>query len=658
MKLGSLFDGSGTAPLAASMCGIEPVWASEIEPYPIAVTKARFPNMKHLGSILDIKGGEIEPVDIICGGSPCQDLSVAGAQKGLIEGERSNLFFEMIRIIKEMRNATNGKSPRWVIWENVPGAFSSNKGKDFLEVLRQYSALADPNVYVPEPQGKNGKLAWRYAGNIVGHGWSLAWRTVDAQYWGVPQRRRRIYLVIDLGSERAGEILFERNGLCGDSAQGSETGEGTPADAEGSSGGSCIAFKERAGKPGGGKGILPSDGRTTFTLATSADQSVCYEQKTEQLYEPKSLMDENWEEKDTAGSLRANASKSGHVVVETSADRCLNPWDCQSKRILPTNGVSDALCAAEKRPAGLPPNVCYKVEAFGHDERSTQFAKDGCCDSLVASDYKQPISVAYQTVAIEGNGTRESHQGDGYVESDKMYTLNTIERHAVCYGIEGNTVDRNSQKNGSGISQDVCPTLNTQDHHAVAYGVDAYNQQLLEDKSIPIRSAASDIDHVGGVLVLNDQGGQVMDVSDKAGTLRAQEHGHQPIVCHSASDAQAQSHAELGMKNQNYVCYGIDQQGGKGNAAYQKDVSPTLCSDSHGTPHAVCFVPKSNKQAVACDMYNGAITGDITPNLNAKSCNSATHSGPSVLVINDRNTELKATEKHQISLFDDLFKED
>lgn len=238
MKLGSLFDGSGTAPLAATMCGITPAWASEIEPYPIAVTTARFPEMKHLGSILDIKGGEIEPVDIICGGSPCQDLSVAGQQKGLIEGERSNLFFEMIRVIREMREATHGRYPRFVIWENVPGAFNSNKGQDFLEVLRQYAKVADPNIHVPVPECKNGKLTWRYAGSIVGNGWSLAWRTMDAQYWGVPQRRRRIYLVLDLGSERAGEILFEREGLRGNLEESGEAGERVAAHAQGSVGGS------------------------------------------------------------------------------------------------------------------------------------------------------------------------------------------------------------------------------------------------------------------------------------------------------------------------------------------------------------------------------------------------------------------------------------
>ena len=214
MKLGSLFSGSGTAELAAQMCGIEPVWASEIEPFAIAVTKKNFPDMKHVGSILDIKGDELEPVDIICGGSPCQDLSVAGAQKGLKDGERSHLFFEMVRIIKEMRQATNGQKLRFVIWENVCGAYGSQKGEDFYEVIKQFCKIADSSVNVPRPEGRgsSNKLTWRYAGSILGNGWSLSWRTVDAQYWGVPQRRRRIYMILDLASENANETIFNDGG--------------------------------------------------------------------------------------------------------------------------------------------------------------------------------------------------------------------------------------------------------------------------------------------------------------------------------------------------------------------------------------------------------------------------------------------------------------
>lgn len=245
MTLGSLFDGSGTCPLAAAMCGIKPVWASEIEPYPIRVTQKNFPEMKHLGDITKINGAEIEPVDIVTFGSPCQDLSVAGAQKGLIDGKRSSLFFEAIRIVKEMRGATHGKYPRYVVWENVPGAFSSNKGRDFLEVLRAFVRAAGGNgadVPAPARGGKSDKLVWRHAGCIMGDGFSIAWRVLDAKYWGVPQRRCRIFLVCDFAGERAGEILFKREGLRGNFAQSREAREETAADAVGSAGGDYRVF--------------------------------------------------------------------------------------------------------------------------------------------------------------------------------------------------------------------------------------------------------------------------------------------------------------------------------------------------------------------------------------------------------------------------------
>lgn len=214
MKLGSLFDGSGGFPLAGALFGIEPVWASEIEPFPIRVTKQRFPGMKHLGSVTEVNGNEVEPVDIITFGSPCQDLSVAGKQLGIHNGERSNLFFEAIRIIKEMRDGTSNQYPRFAVWENVPGAFSSNRGADFQAVLQAFCDICEKDgVSVPKP--KDGR--WKPAGCIVGDGFSVAWRVYDAQYWGVPQRRKRIYLIADFRSERAGEILFESKGVCWDS---------------------------------------------------------------------------------------------------------------------------------------------------------------------------------------------------------------------------------------------------------------------------------------------------------------------------------------------------------------------------------------------------------------------------------------------------------
>ena len=225
MKLLSLFDGSGGFPLAATLCGIEPKMASEIEPYPIAVTKSRFPQMKHLGDVSRINGAEIEPVDIITFGSPCQDLSVAGKREGL-DGQRSGLFMEAIRIIKEMRDATSNEFPRWGVWENVPGAFSSNKGEDFRIVLEEFIKIKEPSAQMPAMD----KGGWSYADVILGPGWSVAYRTFDLQYWGCPQRRKRIYLVADFGGERAGEVLFEPQGLRGHFTQSEQEGQETPGD--------------------------------------------------------------------------------------------------------------------------------------------------------------------------------------------------------------------------------------------------------------------------------------------------------------------------------------------------------------------------------------------------------------------------------------------
>lgn len=173
--------------------------------------------MVHLGDITAINGGQIAPTNCIIFGSPCQNLSTAGNRQGLA-GAESGLFMEAVRVIKEMREATNGKYPNFTVWENVPGAFSSNKGEDFRVVLEELARIRQADVSIPEPKrNKNGSLAWAKSGIIGGNGWSIAWRTLDAQYWGVPQRRRRIAVVVDFGGQRAGEILFERKGVSGDS---------------------------------------------------------------------------------------------------------------------------------------------------------------------------------------------------------------------------------------------------------------------------------------------------------------------------------------------------------------------------------------------------------------------------------------------------------
>lgn len=243
-SIGSLFDGSGGFPLAATLCGGTPKWASEVEPYPIAVTRSRFPRMQHLGDVSKISGAGLEPVDVVTFGSPCQDLSVAGKREGLKhesngdeETTRSGLFMEAVRIIKEMRGATNGVYPNYALWENVPGAFSSNRGEDFRIILQELIKIVEPEAVMP-PVPKGG---WPYSDCYCGDGWSLAYRVFDAQHWGVPQRRRRIYLVLDLRGDRAGEILFTRQGLQGHFDAGGSSGESVASDI-----GNCAETADRA----------------------------------------------------------------------------------------------------------------------------------------------------------------------------------------------------------------------------------------------------------------------------------------------------------------------------------------------------------------------------------------------------------------------------
>ncbi len=270
MKLGSLFDGIGGALLCARLSCIEPVWASEIEPFPVKVTRHHFPEVKHYGDITQMNGAKIEPVDIIVGGSPCQDLSVAGKRVGL-EGKRSGLFMEMIRVIKEMRVATNNEYPRYMVWENVPGAFSSNGGEDFRAVLEETAKIAEETISIPRPP------EWRNAGSVLGDDFSISWRTIDAQYWGVPQRRRRIYLVADFGGQSAPEILFESEGLSGHFASGREKGQGIAEDAE-----RCVnsaGFKGNQGSKAGGIGFEAECAPTV--LAGQEGHVVCFEPRSQ-----------------------------------------------------------------------------------------------------------------------------------------------------------------------------------------------------------------------------------------------------------------------------------------------------------------------------------------------------------------------------------------
>ena len=427
MKLGSLFDGSGGFPLSGFLCGIEPIWASEVEPYPIAVTKSRFPHMKHLGDINKINGAEIEPVDIITFGSPCQDLSVAGKRAGLKhenngddETTRSGLFMEAVRIIKEMREKTNGKYPRFAVWENVPGAFSSNKGEDFKVVLEELIKIASSTAVMPAVP----KFGWPYADSYCGDGWSLAYRVLDAQYWGVPQRRRRIYLVADFGGQCAREILFEREGVRGCFTESRTPWQTTSTDAERGIGTDDrkreipYTLKIRSGCDGGGKGALIQKNKSA-TLATNNDQY---------LFQP--IID--------SYVLDDQGGQQIHVRTDGKAPT------------LRAETHGNLPCVMEPVVTLEPGISCY--DARGNGDGTTVNTITGDHENRI-TDYTS-IVISKETIALEGNGQRPSHRGDGYLVTDKSYTLNATEQHGVVYA-----VDQGGGKSSVAVHHNQSPTL-------------------------------------------------------------------------------------------------------------------------------------------------------------------------------------------------------
>ena len=440
LTLGSLFDGIGGFPLAAVHNGVTPIWASEIEAFPIEVTKIRFPSMVHVGDITKLNGATLPPVDILCGGSPCQDLSIAGQRAGLA-GERSGLFMEQVRIAKEMRKADEQRDipahlvrPRFLVWENVPGAFSSSDSEDFRAVLEEIVRIKDSACHVPRPDDGT----WQSAGAIVlGDEFSLAWRVLDAQYWGVAQRRRRIFLVADFGGRTAPQILFEQDSLLGYSTAGGGPRQTTAAPAQGGAdgaGGTCLNPWDVQNRH------IFEDGGTWSSLYSGegvGHEYIKAEEKTAVAFAA-NQRDEVRNLFDIAGALNAQPGmKQQTFVAETS---CLNGWDTQQSRIFLPDGVAPTLAGADggggRNPAGL------------------LFAAGFCA------------------------GAGPTAGGIGY-------------------------------------SEDLSPTL---------------------------KASESGTNMVPAILCLNDQGGSQMHCTeDIIGTLRAQEHGHQPLVL-----ANQQGGAEIG----------------------------------------------------------------------------------------------------------------
>ena len=466
LKLGSLFDGSGGFPLAGLISDITPVWASEIEPFPIRVTTKRLPWVKHYGNICDMNGAEIEPVDIITFGSPCQDLSIAGKRKGLQDGERSNLFFQAVRIIKEMREATNGKYPTYIIWENVCGAFSSNDGEDFRCVLESIMRIKNPEISIP------GSKKWENSGLIVDESVSVAWRLFDAQFWGVPQRRRRIYLVADFGGCNAGQILFESESLLGYFKQGKTEGEGTSDSSEKSFGTTGFQYN------GLGKSLdqvlcLNDQGGVRMDVTLDKVNTLRAES-----HHPPIVLDKPY----CAGFCTEHSAKAHSIGYEENVAPTLRAgtvpatiydWHRQDTRITVCNKIACTVSASYGLGGNNQPMVCEEINKEHTDvSRETECEKPlvyGLCakdsNSMKSSNPNSGFYLAGTTrtldqnagsptcnqggmVVLEGCGSRPSHHGDGYIESEVMYTLNTVERHAVAFSEVHGTLSANDGPKG------------------------------------------------------------------------------------------------------------------------------------------------------------------------------------------------------------------
>ena len=437
MTLGSLFDGSGGFPLGGVLAGITPKWASEIEPFPIRVTTARFPNIKHYGDISTLDGSELEPVDIISFGSPCQNLSVAGKREGL-DGDRSSLFYEAIRIVKEMREATNGKYPRYIVWENVPGAFSSNRGEDFKAVLTEICKVKDEQVSISKP------AKWENAGRIMGDGYSVAWRLLDAQYWGVPQRRQRIYLVADFDGGSAGKILFESEGLSGYSAQGFKSWQNA------------------------------ANGITEGIGETGSQDSLMFENHSQDTRYRGPLAVAQ-----TVSSTYGTGGNNQPFVVQTPKTlkvRC----GCEGggKGALVQDNLSATLSTNNDQTLFQPRayGVCAKnSNSMKSDNPNSGFYEADTSRCLDANG-GNPTCNQGGIAVIEGNGSRPSHRGDGYKESDVMYTLNATEQHAVAFAEVHATLSANDGPKGPSSQMMKNPEENFVGEVSYGIGRPAMNQ--------------------------------------------------------------------------------------------------------------------------------------------------------------------------------------
>ena len=461
LTLGSLFDGSGGFPLGGLISGITPVWASEIEPFPIRVTTKRLPFMKHYGDVSRLKGADLEPVDVITFGSPCQDMSVAGRRAGL-DGSRSNLFYEAVRIAKEMREATNGRYPTWLCWENVPGAFSSSAGADFKAVLDEIRKIKDPEADTPRP------ARWPNAGCILADDHSIAWRVFDAQYWGVPQRRKRIYLVADLAGQRAGKVLFESEGLSGYTPQGFRSWQGSAGAAE-----------EGAHPAGvGTDGYNGAIADIAATLGVNCGMSTGRNGVMVLNDQGGSFMAVS---EDVTGTLRSQMDGHPPVVVDTPDAIAVENHPTDSRVTVSGDGKVQTLTSRMGTGGNNVPLVMKIRCGCEGGGKGPLIQKDKSGTLATNNDQTLFVPTVYGICAKDSNAMKSDNPNSGFYEAETTRTLDANGGNPVCnqggmavVAVQGSMIGRSDRNGpqGCGFGGDVSFTLDATDRHAVAYGID------------------------------------------------------------------------------------------------------------------------------------------------------------------------------------------
>lgn len=527
LTLGSLFDGSGGFPLGGLISGITPVWASEIEPFPIRVTTKRLPFMKHYGDVSKMNGADIEPVDIITFGSPCQDMSIAGRREGL-DGSRSSLFYEAVRIVKEMRCKTNGRYPRYIIWENVPGAFSSNKGADFQSVLEEICSVKGYKIDPARP------AKWPAAGEIVADDFSLAWRVFDAQYWGVPQRRKRIYLVADFAGGSAGKILFESEGVSGYTPQGFRPWQGAAGTfAEGAGAAGCVCLNDQ-----GGNRMDVTDG-VTCTLRAEAHHPPCVIESAGFCTEHSAHSRSIGYEEETSPTLRAGTVPAAIYENHSQDTRYTGPLET-APTVNATYGMG-----GNNQPFVVETPKTLKIRSGCEGGGKGALIQENKSATLGCNnDQTVFVPKVYGICSKQSHAMQSDNPHSGFYEADTSRCLDRSGGNPSCnqggmavVAVQGSMIGR-SDKNGpqgSGVNEDVSFTLDATDRHAVAYGIDrtTYNMGRNAKFSLGIEEELEPTivaKGPGAVAYCMTTGSYTQALEEQSPTLMARDYKDPPVV--------------------------------------------------------------------------------------------------------------------------------